>query len=863
VGEYPASVAVGDFNGDGKLDLTTVNVHANNVGVLLGNGDGTFQEAPTYSTGASSVPHSIAVGDFNGSGNADLAVADSGSNNLSVFLGNGDGTFQPAVNYGPGSEPYGIAAADFIGDGKLDLALPNFSSGDVGMLMGNGDGTFQAAVTYGTGSQPSSVAVGDFNGDGKPDLALADNGSNAATVLLGNGDGTFQPAVNYSVGAYPFGIAVGDFNGDGTPDLVVAQIYGGQGGNLSVLLGKGDGTFQAAVNYRADQFPYSVAVGDFNGDGKLDLVAANDASGDVSVLLGKGDGTFQPAVNYAAGSLPYSVAVGDFNGDGKLDLAVASSGSNSLSVLLGNGDGTFQPAVTYAAGTQPVSVAVGDFNGDGKPDLALANASDNNVQIFLNTTVYSGPAIVESPASNSTLPGSSATFQWTPSDPATAYWINVGSSAGGDEYYQSGSLGTSTRSATVSGLPTNGSTVYVTMYSLIGGLWVSNSYAYAAYNVAMHLGVITSPAANSTLTGSSVAFQWSAGPGAAAYWVDIGSTAGGNNYYSSGNLGNVLTTTANGLPTNGSSTVYVTLYSLVSGQWLSNAYTYTAFNLATARGVMTTPTQGSTLSSGTVTFSWTAGSEASAYWVDIGTSAGGNSLYSSGNLGNVLSTTVGGLPTNGSTIYVTLYSLIGSQWTGNAYTYTAFNLATAGGVMRTPAPGSTLSSGTVTFSWTAGSGASAYWVDIGTSAGGNSLYSSGSLGNVLTTTVSGLPTNGSKVYVTLYSLIGSQWMGKDYTYTATDVAGGLGVIQTPVPGTTLSGNSATFTWTAGAGASAYWMDIGTDPGSSSIYSSGNLGNALTTTVSSLPANGSTIYVTLYSLVGGEWLNNSHTYVSGP
>jgi hypothetical protein len=154
-------------------------------------------------------------------------------------------------------------------------------------------------------------------------------------------------------------------------------------------------------------------------------------------------------------------------------------------------------------------------------------------------------------------------------------------------------------------------------------------------------------------------------------------------------------------------------------------------------------------------------------------------------------------------------------------------------------------------------------VDIGTSAGGNSLYSSGILGNVLTTTVSGLPTNGSKVYVTLYSLTGSQWMGKDYTYTATDVAGGLGVIQTPVPGTTLSGNSATFTWTAGAGASAYWMDIGTDPGSSSIYSSGNLGNALTTTVSSLPANGSTIYVTLYSLVGGEWLSNSHTYVSGP
>ena len=164
---------------------------------------------------------------------------------------------------------------------------------------------------------------------------------------------------SYSVGINPNSVAVGDFNGDGKLDLAVANSFDNF---VSVLLGKGDGTFQAAVNYGTGSGPLSVAVGDFNGDGKLDLVVTNAFDNNVSVLLGNGDGTFQAAVNYGAGSAPNSVAVGDFNGDGKLDLAVANNGSNNLSVLLGNGDGTFQAAVNYSAGKGPYSVAVGDFN---------------------------------------------------------------------------------------------------------------------------------------------------------------------------------------------------------------------------------------------------------------------------------------------------------------------------------------------------------------------------------------------------------------------------------------------------------------------------------------------------------------------
>jgi hypothetical protein len=174
-----------------------------------------------------------------------------------------------------------------------------------------------------------------------------------------------------------------------------------------------------------------------------------------------------------------------------------------------------------------------------------------------------------------------------------------------------------------------------------------------------------------------------------------------------------------------------------------------------------------------------------------------------------------------------------------------------------------LTASSVTFNWTAGAGASAYWLDVGSTPGGNQFYQSGNLGNVLATTVNGLPTDGSAIYVTLYSLIGAQWSGNAYTYTAFNATSGLAVIQTPVPSTTLSGSSAIFTWSSDANASAYWLDIGNTPGGNQYYQSGNLGNALTTPVYSLPADGSTIYVTLYSFVGGQWLSNAYTYVSGP
>ena len=297
----PASlmnVAVGDFNGDGKADLAMPGLltgPGSVVTILLGNGDGTFQAPAHYTVGFN--PQTIAVADFNGDGNPDIAVTATDTQNngiVSILLGNGDGTFRPVVNFSVGVGAFSaMSVADFNGDGKADLVVVGGASGaTVSVLIGSGDGTFQAPLFSSFSQQPfgglSAVAVGDFNGDGKPDLAVT---AGHVFVALGNGDGTFQsPVAVTNVSVYSAGsIAAGDFNGDGKTDLAVGSY------NQLVLLGNGDGTFQQPVSYPVEGRPTII---DFNGDGIPDIAVAGFATSEISILQGNGDGTFHLVLSY-------------------------------------------------------------------------------------------------------------------------------------------------------------------------------------------------------------------------------------------------------------------------------------------------------------------------------------------------------------------------------------------------------------------------------------------------------------------------------------------------------------------------------------------------------------------------------------
>ncbi len=475
MGTNPFSIAAADFNRDGRPDIATANSNSNDVSVRLGDGMGGFGAAINFPVPAGSQPRSITVGDFNLDGKPDLATANAGTDGVSVLLNDGSGGFGAATNIATGTDPLELTAGDLNLDGKPDLAVTNNGAGTVSILLGDGMGNLSAPTNlpvnnnirainaadlnldgrldlvmrsalnpspqniavmlntcpaqcgnfafteamgspYATGSgmtaDPLFATTADFNLDGKPDIAVANFGNNNVVIFLGNGAGGFMQSAGSPIpcGSTPSGGRVGDFNLDGKPDLVIAN--GIFPGTITILLGDGLGGLAPApgspiaLGLTSTQ---SIETGDFNFDGKPDLATANIDSNNVTVLLGNGMGGFAPAPGspFGAGGRPQSITASDFNLDGKLDLATANGNSNDVTILLGDGMGSFAPAAGSPIATGGMGsrlIASVDFNLDGKPDLAVANGFSHDITILLGNGMGGFAPTAQSPLSGTFAP---------------------------------------------------------------------------------------------------------------------------------------------------------------------------------------------------------------------------------------------------------------------------------------------------------------------------------------------------------------------------------------------------------------------------------------------------------------------------
>jgi len=353
-----------------------------------------FAKAITIPT-ALSQPTSIAVGDLSRSGFPALAVVSAaGPGNfpyVSYALGRGNGRFGSWQGAHAARAPLFVLLADATGNRTLDAVTTDVIHNETSIAYGDGKGGFPSYVDINNISG-AVLAVADVNRDGIPDIVGSGGGPNNVFVILGEGKKKFgQPTVYPSGGDNPNGVAVGDLRHNGIRDLVVANngaLTDGSHASVGVLLGNGDGTFQNPVAYKAGPRPFALVLGDFNGDGNLDVAVCGYFG--VHVLLGKGDGTFSSAKGYTAGQNPDWIVAADFNGDGKLDLAVAND-RRYVSVLLGNGDGTFQKPRKFGVGVAPWQLVVADFNHDGRPDIATVNLGDSTVSVLFNTTKFPTP----------------------------------------------------------------------------------------------------------------------------------------------------------------------------------------------------------------------------------------------------------------------------------------------------------------------------------------------------------------------------------------------------------------------------------------------------------------------------------------
>jgi hypothetical protein len=411
-------------------------------------------------------PYDVAIADLDGDGKPDVVVTDEFSGAFSVYRNtstNGDISFAQRADFATGNGPAGIAVGDIDGDGKLDLVVANSSNNTVSVYRNtstNGSISFAPRVDFATGSEPFGLAIGDIDGDGKPDIVVTNWQDSTVSVLRNmssSGSISFASKVNFASGTNPHGAAIGDLDGDGKPDVVVTN---GVGNTVSVYRNVStSGSIQLApkVDFSTGVLAYYLVIADVDGDGKPDLVVANTGPVTVSVLRNtstSGSISFASKVDLATTSNPSGVAMGDIDGDGKLDLVVANYNSSTLSVFRNtssSGAISFGSKVDFGTGSHPWCIAMGDIDGDGRPDIVVTNSTSNTISVFRNTVSASAaiPVIptLSSPANGSTRVATNLTFSWNTSTGATSYRLQVSTdSTFATTIYDTSGLSTTTKS---------------------------------------------------------------------------------------------------------------------------------------------------------------------------------------------------------------------------------------------------------------------------------------------------------------------------------------------------------------------------------------------------------------------------------